>query len=91
MSGKSSCVSILGLSLGVGVSWGVGVFILAMMSWQFGWGDKMMDVLASIYVGYGASLMGALKGLLWGFADGFIGGFIIAIVHNMVACCSRCD
>lgn len=87
MSGKSSCISVLGLSLGFGVAWGLAMFVLGILSWQWGWGEKLMEIHSSIYVGFGPSLMGSIKGFIWGFADGFIGGFVVAIVHNCVVCC----
>ena len=88
MSGKHSYINVLGLSLGFGVAWGLSLFALGILSWQFGWGEKLMEIHSSIYVGFGPSLMGSLKGLLWGLADGFIGGFVVAIVHNCVVCCA---
>jgi hypothetical protein len=52
---------------------------------MFGWGVALVSALASLYIGYGASIVGAIIGALWAFADGFVAGLVIAWIYNMVA------
>lgn len=68
--------------LAVGVLWGVGVCLSALAAWLWGWGMPFIDLLASFYPGFAASLTGSLLGLVWGFLDGFVGGFILAWLYN---------
>lgn len=72
------------LGTAIGVLWGLsigGVGIMAM----FNWGSGLVVPLASLYLGYGASVTGALIGAVWGFVDGFIAGVVIAAIYNLVA------
>ena len=74
----------LALGVAIGVLWAVYVFLLAIIA-MFDWGTDMVRVLASLYIGYEASIIGAIIGAVWAFADGFIAGFVIAWVYNKVA------
>jgi hypothetical protein len=74
----------LALGVAIGVLWAVYMFILAIMA-MFGWGNAMVDIVASLYIGYGASIVGAVVGAVWGFVDGFILGFAVAWIYNLVA------
>ncbi len=76
-------LGVLAMGMGLGLTWATGVFILGLMVWFSHWGDLMMHSLASIYVGFGPSLMGSLWGALWAFADGFIAGMLIAFFYNL--------
>ena len=84
-------LSILSFGVALGATWGVGVFLLGIHAWLTGMSVDIVNLLGMAYIGYKPTMLGSIIGASWGFADGFIGGFIIAIVHNMVACCSRCD
>ena len=55
------------------------------ISAMFGWGTALVDSLSSLYIGYSASVGGAIVGAVWGFADGFIAGYVIAWVYNQLA------
>ncbi len=41
-----------------------------------------VDVISSLYIGFGPRFTGGIIGALWGCIDGAIGGAIIAIVYN---------
>lgn len=89
-SSKTS-LSACALGMALGISWGLGVMLLALMSWLGGgWGNALVTALGSLYVGYQATGVGSLIGLVWGFADGFISGLIIAWIYNFVLCHCRC-
>lgn len=70
----------LGLSLGI--VWAVAMVMLSFMTMWWGWGDSVVDVMGSLYIGYSATPLGALIGLGWAFCDAFIGGFVIAWLYN---------
>ena len=48
---------------------------------MFGWGVAFIGALGSFYLGYGASIVGALIGAIWAFIDGFVAGFVIAWIY----------
>jgi|ERR1043166_7913782 small basic protein len=78
---KRVCIGVLGLSLGL--TWGLGLFLTGIGAWLYPpWGNAFIATLSSVYVGFDASLRGAILGLLWGFLDGFIGGVILALLYN---------
>ncbi|MDP4006975.1 MAG: hypothetical protein Q8P55_00045 [bacterium] len=79
-------ISVLGLTLALGLFWGVYLFVLALLA---GWGIRFMwiskelvQILNSVYPGYTVGLTGAFIGLVEGFICGGIGGAIIAWLHN---------
>lgn len=77
-------LNVKALAIAIGSSWGL-CMLFAGWAAIFGWSVQFVEVMASVYVGYGASFLGGIIGALWGFVDGAIAGVIIAFVYNMVA------
>jgi hypothetical protein len=77
-------LSIKALAVAMGVMWGGGMLFLGWVS-MLGLGNKAVDVMSSVYIGFSSSLLGGIIGAVWGFLDGAIGGAIIAFVYNMFA------
>lgn len=75
-------LGVISLGLAIGITWGAGVFLLAVVAALFGWGVNLAAVLSSLYVGYGPTFIGAISGAVWGFVDGFIGGVVVAWLYN---------
>ncbi|MDE1768392.1 MAG: membrane-associated protein [Candidatus Micrarchaeota archaeon] len=76
-------VSIKGLAIAAGTTWGLGVGGAGFLA-MFGWGGAFVSTLGSLYIGYSATPLGALIGLVLGFIDGAIAGAITACVYNYV-------
>lgn len=74
----------MALGISFGVLWSASIFLLGIAA-MFGWGDALVVAFASLYIGYKASIVGAVIGAIWAFVDGFIGGVAIAWVYNKVA------
>jgi hypothetical protein len=74
----------LALGVAIGILWAIYVFVVGITA-MFGWGNALVEALASLYIGYRASVLGAIIGALWAFADGFIAGVVIAWIYNVVA------
>lgn len=74
-------LSIKGLAIALGVSWGAGIVLLGLAG-SIGWGRPLVDVLGSVYLGYRPSFTGSLIGGLWAFFDGALGGIAIAWLYN---------
>jgi hypothetical protein len=74
-------ISILGLAMSLGITWGLLLMILGWAS-MAGWGVKLISVLSSVYLGYESSLIGGIVGFFWGLLDGFAVGAIIAFLYN---------
>lgn len=82
MSDSSSHLNVLGLGCAVGISWGLGIFIMGLFATYFNWGVDFVNVLGSLYIGYCPTLVGSFIGLIWALVDGFIGGVVIAWLYN---------
>jgi len=89
MSHKCCKLSVLSIGLAFGIMWALGVFLMGLVCWQTGWGDKMVEVFASIYIGYKPTLVGSVIGGFWGFIDAFIGGIVFAWLYNLFLCACR--
>ena len=74
----------LALGIAFGLVWAFGVFFAGIFA-MFGWGNAFVATIASFYLGYGASIIGAIIGALWAIVDGFVAGYVIAWVYNKVA------
>jgi len=72
------------LGIAIGVLWAAYVLFCGITA-MFGWGIALVDVISSLYVGYGPSVLGAFIGAVWGFVDGYIAGVVIALLYNMLA------
>ena len=72
------------LGIAVGVLWAAYVFCIGITA-MFDWGAAIVDVLGSLYIGYSASVLGAIIGAIWAFVDGLVAGVIVAWLYNMVA------
>ena len=71
--------------LAVGIVWGVGMFVLGIIAMAFGYGDRFVEILSSLYIGYKATFLGSIVGAVWGFIDAGIGGIIVAWLYNKFA------
>ncbi len=72
----------LALGMAIGILWAVSVFLLGLFA-MFGWGGALVETLGSLYLGYGASIVGAIIGVIWAFVDGFVAGVVIAWIYNL--------
>jgi len=74
----------LALGIAIGVLWAAYVLFVGIVA-MFGWGVALVEALSSLYIGYAASIIGAIIGAIWAFVDGFIAGVVIAWIYNLVA------
>jgi hypothetical protein len=74
----------LPLGVAIGVLWAIYVACLAITA-MFGWGTALVAPLASLYIGYSASIIGAIIGAVWAFVDGFVAGVVVAWLYNLLA------
>lgn len=76
----SSCA----LGIALGLTLGVGMFLLAICNIHGEVGNQLLDLLSAVYPGFTNTFKGAVVGLLWGSFNGFIHGFIIALIYNFI-------
>ena len=71
--------------LALGTLWAGGIIFMGLLAMVCSWAMPFVDILAVMYRGYSASIIGSLIGALWGFVDAFIGGFLFAWLYNKFA------
>lgn len=69
------------LGLAGGIVWGAAVLLLGFIAIA-GYGNAWVILLSDIYLGYKATLLGAIIGGIYGFIDGFIGCYVLAWLYN---------
>ncbi len=65
-----------------GLTWGLWLFVLTIISTATGYAAAILAPLSSIYIGYTVSYVGSIIGLIWGFIDAGIGMYILAWIYN---------
>lgn len=74
-------IDVKAFSLSVGLSFGLFTMMLGWISY-WGWGDKVVEIIGSAYIGYDSTFIGGIIGGLWGFVDLAIGAAIVAFLYN---------
>ncbi len=69
-------------ALASGVLWGLGMFVVTLISAMNGYATDFLLVMASIYPGFSLTFTGAFFGAVYGFVDGFVGGWLFAWLYN---------
>ena len=77
-------LNVKALGCAFGLMWALGVLFLGLLATYFNYGNHMVQVVASLYYGYDATLIGSLIGTAWGFVDGLICGVLLAFFYNLL-------
>ncbi len=77
-------LNVKALAVAIGSSWALCI-LFAGWAAIFGWSVQFVEIMSSVYIGYGASFFGGIIGAFWAFVDGAIAGVIIAVVYNLVS------
>jgi hypothetical protein len=77
-------LQIFPLAVALGVTWALGILLLGWAG-GLGWGTELVNVMSSLYIGYGPSFVGGIIGGIWALVDGAIGGAVIALIYNAAA------
>jgi hypothetical protein len=75
-------LSLFRFGTAVGLAWGGFLGVVALVAWVIGPGDAFIQIMSSIFPGYGAGLMGGVVGGVWGCCVGFVFGVSMAWVYN---------
>lgn len=78
-------LDVKAFALSFGILWAAGVFVLALLNMSLGFGGQWVELIASVYKGYGPTLQGSLIGMPWAFLDAFIGALLWAWLYNRLA------
>ena len=78
-------LDVKAFGIACGIVWGGCMLFLGLVDTFTMWGSGIAEVMASLYIGYEPTLLGAIIGGLWGFADAGVGGLLIALLYNKLA------
>lgn len=90
MGHDSKHLSIGWFTFAWSITWGIAFAVMGLLAWLAHWGVPMVELLASVYPGFGPTLVGTIIGAVWGLIDGAIMGFLIAFFYNKgIAHCDK--
>ena len=72
----------ISFGVAVGIVSAVATVILGFSATFLDWGVLVVQVLSSLFVGYGPSFIGIVAGAVWAFFDGFVFGCAVAWLYN---------
>ena len=72
----------ISFGLAVGIVGAVATVILGISAAFLDWGVLVVQVLSSLFVGYGPTFIGVAAGAVWAFFNGFVIGVAVAWVYN---------
>lgn len=78
-------LDVRAFGLACGIVWGAAMLLLGLLNIFCTWGSGIEAVMATLYLGYRATLLGSIIGGIWGFVDGGVGGLIFAWMYNKFA------
>ncbi len=76
--------NIRAFAVATAVIWGGAMLLMGWIA-PFGYGVEMVELMSTVYIGYGPGLLGGVVGGFWGAIDGGIGGFIFAWLYNRLS------
>lgn len=79
---RHATLGVISFGLALGVTGALVTVLLGISAWAFGWGIAVVQVLGTLFLGYGPSFVGIVAGGVWAFFDGFVGGVLIAWFYN---------
>ena len=74
-------LNVKAMALALGTICGIYALLLGWIA-IFDWGWDIVDIISTLYIGYGPSFFGGIIGGIWGFLDGAIAGAVIAWIYN---------
>ena len=79
---QHATLGTVSFGLAVGIVGAVVTVILGISAAYLDWGVLVVQVLSSLFVGYGPTFIGVAAGAVWAFFDGFIVGVAVAWLYN---------
>ena len=73
---------VLSLGIALGATGALFVFLIGLTTAIFGWGILVVQVLATLFIGYEPTFVGSVSGAVWAFVDFFVAGVVFAWIYN---------
>ncbi|MGE3279276.1 MAG: bacteriophage holin [Candidatus Altimarinota bacterium] len=78
-------LSTKAFALSIGIVWASGILFASLIANAFGIWEQGIQTIATFYIGYDTTFIGALIGALYGFIDGFVGAYAVAWLYNKLS------
>ena len=75
-------LNVKAFGLASGILWSACTLFCGISAALWGYGAAWVKLFGSFYIGYQATLGGAVIGAVWGFFDGLIGAMALAWLYN---------
>ncbi len=85
MAKDKSQLNLIAYSAAFSIMWAAFIFCIGLTAAYLNWGNGIVTAMSTLYLGYDATLIGAIIGGIWALIDGAVGGAIFAVVYNYVA------
>ena len=79
---RHTTLGVISFGLALGVTGAIIAVLLGVSAWALGWGIGVVQVLGTLFIGYGPSFIGIVAGAVWAFFDGFVAGVLVAWFYN---------
>jgi hypothetical protein len=79
---ERATLGVISLGVALGITAALMTFIIGLTTAIFGWGILVVQVLATLFIGYEPTFVGSISGAVWAFVDFFIAGVIFAWLYN---------
>lgn len=99
MQGYSQ-IKACSMAMAMGLVFAIGTLVMGWYSALTGRADVMIQMMGTVYVGFGPTFLGAIVGAIWAFIEGAIFGYLLSFFYNRClvrscckkgACCSKDD
>ncbi len=77
-------LNVRAFAVSIATIWGGAVLLMGWVA-SFGYGLEVVNLISTVYIGYGPGLISGLIGAVWGAIDGGIGGLIFAWLYNRLS------
>ncbi len=79
---RHATLGTISFGLALGITAALITIILGLSAAFLDWGVLAVQVLSSLFLGYGPHFIGIVAGGVWAFADGFVIGIVIVSIYN---------
>ena len=78
-------LNALKLGLSMGIICAASMLLITFLAAAFNYATPLVELIASFYIGYSTSFVGAILGAIYGFIDGFVLGFLLIWLYNKLS------
>ncbi|MFA6130712.1 MAG: bacteriophage holin [Patescibacteria group bacterium] len=82
-------INVKAFALSGDILWSFASFVLALLAMYLHYGEALVELMSSVYIGYVPGPVGAIVGAVWGFVDAAAGCAVFAWLYNFLSAYKR--